>query len=463
MKTRHIQHLYYRAGFGIDHATLLELSSKSKQEVVSQLFEASQKNVPLELDLSEFASIMESEYQKPNTEEEKMVYQNLQKKSRQKIQELNSAWIDRMVSSDEVLREKMTLFWANVFVCRDTNIWYVQHYNNTLRKNALGNFRDFVKAISREAAMSKYLNNKQNVKESPNENFARELMELFTLGVGNYMEKDIKESARAFTGWSYKRNGDFFLRRLKHDDGLKTFMGNTGNFDGDDIIDIICEQKQCARFICEKIYRYFVNPKVNERHVEELTERFYKDYDIKQMMAYIFTSDWFYSDGNVGVKIKSPMELLVGIQKIIPLRFERPKQLLYVQRIMGQVLLYPPNVSGWKQDRNWIDSNTLMFRMKLAAVLLNNEVINVDVKGEFEDDFEDYYTKEANKKRFLKISKDWSSFDSRYGRLEPHALKELLVISPIDKDTEQLLSHLDIKNNKEYCIQLMSIPEYQLC
>ena len=240
-------------------------------------------------------------------------------------------------------------------------------------------------------------------------------------------------------------------------------MGNTGNFDGDDIIDIICEQKQCARFICEKIYRYFVNPKVNERHVEELTERFYKDYDIKQMMAYIFTSDWFYSDGNVGVKIKSPMELLVGIQKIIPLRFERPKQLLYVQRIMGQVLLYPPNVSGWKQDRNWIDSNTLMFRMKLAAVLLNNEVINVDVKGEFEDDFEDYYTKEANKKRFLKISKDWSTFDSRYGRLEPHALKELLVISPIDKDTEQLLSHLDIKNNKEYCIQLMSIPEYQLC
>ena len=138
-------------------------------------------------------------------------FQKLRQKGWQKVKDLNHAWIDRLSEPTSILREKMTLFWANIFVCRDNNIFHIQHYNNTLRKHALGDFRNFVKAIAKEASMSKYLNNRQNVKESPNENFARELMELFTLGVGNYKEKDIKESARAFSGWSFKNNGDFFL------------------------------------------------------------------------------------------------------------------------------------------------------------------------------------------------------------------------------------------------------------
>ena len=323
--------------------------------------------------------------------------------------------------------------------------------------------RPDIKAIAREAAMSKYLNNKQNVKASPNENFARELMELFTLGVGNYNEADIKASARAFTGWSFRRNGDFYLRQLKHDDGIKTFMGKTGNFDGNDIIDIICDEKQCARFICDKIYRYFVNPMVDENHLQELTDLFFQEYDIGKLMQHIFSADWFYENQNIGVKIVSPIELLVGIQKVVPITFDRPKQLLYIQKIMGQVLLNPPNVAGWQEDRSWIDSNTLLFRMKLAAILLNNAVIDIDIKGEFEDNFEDYYANKPNRKRLLKATISWDVFEKKYGYLSPELLQELLVIATIDTHTATFLSNLDSTTNRAHCIQLMSIPEYQLC
>ena len=311
--------------------------------------------------------------------------------------------------------------------------------------------------------MSKYLNNRQNVKESPNENFARELMELFTLGVGNYTEKDIKESARAFSGWSFKNNGDFFLRKQKHDYEEKTFFGKTGHFNGDDIIDIILEQKQCAKFICTKVYKYFVNPNVDQDRLEEITTLFYKEYNIEKLMQHIFTSDWFYNEENIGAKIKSPIELLVGIHKVVPVTFNKKKQLHYLQKMMGQVLLYPDNVSGWKGDKNWIDSNTLMFRMKLPSLLLNNAIINLEEKGAFEDSFEAYYKKEKNRNKFLNVTQKWEQFEKEYGHLKPDELRKMIVIPKIDKDTKGLISNLEVKSNKEYCIQLMSIPEYQLC
>ncbi len=463
MKNRHIQHLYLRAGFGIGHEELNMLKTKSKSKIVSELFLGTDTFTPLELDLSELKLLIKPYVKKGEDKMSKETMQDLLKKSRKKVNELNYAWIERLKNPQSVLNEKMTLFWANVFVCRDNNIFHIQHYNDTLRENALSNFGDFVKAIAKEASMSKYLNNKQNIKKSPNENFARELMELFTLGIGNYSEKDIKESARAFTGWSFKRNGDFFLRRKQHDYGEKTFLGKTGYFDGDDIIDIILEQKQCARFICSKIYTYFVNPVIDKNHLEELTDIFYKDYDIKKLMHHIYNSDWFYNEDNIGVKIKSPIELLVGIQKVVPVEFTKKKQLLYLQKMMGQILLNPPNVAGWKGDKNWIDSNTLMFRLKLPSLLLNNAVISLDEKGDFEDSFEKYYKAVKNRAKFLKITKFWDDFDKQYSELSPDELKQTLIVSNINDETEAFLSNLKIDDNREYCVQLMSIPEYQLC
>ncbi len=433
MKQKHIQHLYWRVGFGISSSELDNLKSDSKSNIITSIFSKSKDVHLLQLDLSELNPIRSKNRKVLKKEMGEAAFQKLRQKGRQKVKDLNHAWIDRLSEPTAILREKMTLFWANIFVCRDTNIFHIQQYNNTLRRHALGDFRNFVKAIAKEASMSKYLNNRQNVKESPNENFARELMELFTLGVGNYTEKDIKESARAFSGWSFKNNGDFFLRKQKHDYEEKTFFGKTGHFNGDDIIDIILEQKQCAKFICAKVFKYFVNPNVDADRLEEITTLFYKDYNIEKLMQHIFTSDWFYNEENIGAKIKSPIELLVGIHRVVPVTFNKKKQLYYLQKMMGQVLLYPDNVSGWKGDKNWIDSNTLMFRMKLPSLLLNNAIINLEEKGAFEDSFEAYYKKEKKRNKFLNVTQKWEQFEKEYEHLKQDELRKMIVISQIEK------------------------------
>ncbi|MDP5093868.1 MAG: DUF1800 domain-containing protein, partial [Polaribacter sp.] len=354
-------------------------------------------------------------------------------------------------------------FWANHFVCKNQNIYFVQQYNNTLRKNALGNFGDFVKEISKEPAMLNYLNSRQNRKKQPNENFARELMELFTLGVGNYSEKEVKESARAFTGYSYNFDGAFTIAKYHHDEGLKTFFDETGNFTGDDIINIILKQQQCARFICEKIYRYFVNDNVNENHLDELTTVFYEDYNIEKLMKFLFLKDWFYDAENIGTKIKSPIELLVGMQKMVPFSFQNTKDVQKIQRLLGQVLLDPPNVAGWKGGKNWIDSNTIILRLKLPSILLSNAEISIKEKGEFEDSFEKYHASNKNQKDFAKVTVDWDFFEESFKNTSFDEMKSLFLITAPNEGTETYLSHLIKSSKREFCIQLMSLPEYQIC
>tara|TARA_Y100000815_G_scaffold144095_1_gene130390 strand:- start:2467 stop:3708 length:1242 start_codon:yes stop_codon:yes gene_type:complete len=413
----------------------------------------------MKMDLSVFKPMLDKDYKSIKGPQRKQ----LAKLARDKTRELNTLWIDRMVNTSEDLRERMTLFWANVFVCRENNVWFALRYNNLLRKHALGNFRDFTKAVSREPAMMKYLNLNQNVKESPNENFARELMELFTLGVGNYTEEDIKQSARAFTGYAYQRKGTFYIKPRAHDEGDKKFLGKTGNFKGDDIIDLILEKKECAHFICDKLYREFVNPTANIVHLAEITDVFYRDYDISEVLRHIFMSDWFYDEINIGSRIKSPIELLVGINRTVPVQFEKPRQLLFIQKVMGQVLLYPPNVAGWKGDKSWIDANSLVFRLNLPSALFNGAVINYAEKGEFEDSFEEYYDKKKSRKTALKTKVGWIAFDNEYGSLKRKELKQFLLAPKVDDDTESYLDNLENLGNREYCLQLMSLPEYQLC
>jgi hypothetical protein len=154
---------------------------------------------------------------------------------------------------------------------------------------------------------------------------------------------------------------------------------------------------------------------------------------------------------------------LVGIHKTVPFDLIKPKQAIYLQKMMGQILLEPVNVAGWKGGRNWIDSNTLMFRMKLPSILLNNAIINLDEKGDIEGTFEEYYKKNKSKKRFLKTRVYWNSFEKEYKNYSTDALKQKLIISSINSDTDRLLSNLKISDKQDFCIQLMSIPEYQLC
>jgi hypothetical protein len=172
-------------------------------------------------------------------------------------------------------------------------------------------------------------------------------------------------------------------------------------------------------------------------------------------------SDWFYNKNNIGVKIKSPVELMVGIDKIVPSVFKKQRQVTYLQKMMGQILLYPVNVSGWKGDRYWIDSNSLMFRLKLPSVLLNNANIVLVPKGEFEDDFSDFY---KQKNQNFKVSDlALAYFETHYSKTTKKELKTILVLPKLDQDTKAMLKIYQHQNAYQYCIKLMSIPEFQLC
>lgn len=457
MTAKELQHLYWRAGFGID-SKMLRSKKKKRKEIVDRLIGKSQSISVLNVDISYLEGVTQLDL-KNNPLKAK----ELRDKSRKKILDLNYAWIKQLINPKEVLRERMTLFWANHFVCKDNSIVYIQNYNNTLRTHALGDFRTFVKIISKEAAMLKYLNGKQNRRNRPNENFARELMELFTLGEGQYSEKDIKESAKAFTGYNHDFKGDFKFRKFQHDDGIKTFFGKSGNFSGDDIIDIILENKKCALFICDKIYRYFVNPNPNKSHIKAMADLFFKDYNIENLMRFVFMSHWFYDEENIGAKIKSPIDFLVGMVNTVPVKFEKEKDLIKIQKLLGQTLLDPPNVAGWKGDKGWIDANTIMVRLKLPSVMLDNAMISLKEDGDFNDNFRTKFFKRNKGKLPFKTLPNWEAFLEKYKSIKSEELEDYLIQGNINKGTADYLKTLNKKSKQDYCIQLMSLPEYQMC
>src|SRR4030095_12734086 len=193
---------------------------------------------------------------------------------RESIKSLNLAWLNEMIHSAAQLREKMSLFWHGHFASRNLNILYQQQLLDAIRRNALGNFGDMLREVSKSAAMINFLNNNQNKKDHPNENFAREVMELFTMGRGNYTEQDVKEAARAFTGWGANIKGEFVFRKGQHDSGAKTILGKTGNFNGEDVLNIILDKPATAYFISYKVYKYFVNENADMEKVEWLGDRF---------------------------------------------------------------------------------------------------------------------------------------------------------------------------------------------
>ncbi|HEY0750564.1 MAG TPA: DUF1800 family protein, partial [Chitinophagaceae bacterium] len=250
------QHLMWRAGFGPSASQLPQLDSLNPSDLYQALKKASSKE-PAYLDVADTYlqglvmgvgdAVKMEEMRKNGLDNE--TRKKIREKSREDLRKLNLLWLDEMVDSNAQLREKMAFFWHGHFACRDINIFHQQLLLNDIRKNALGNFGNLLSAVSKSPAMLGFLNNQQNRKGHPNENFAREVMELFTMGRGNYTENDIKEAARAFTGWGFNLRGEFVARPFQHDKGSKTVLGRTGNFDGDDILQILLEQKQTAQYI----------------------------------------------------------------------------------------------------------------------------------------------------------------------------------------------------------------------
>lgn len=466
------KHLYNRAGFGISYTDLKEISNKNISKVVDDLFRKAKKEDDITLiDANETKQQMLMQIgladKKALTDNEKrMQRREFMQMQNEKSRALNIAWMQRMINSDTPLLEKMTLFWHGHFACRSNNPFFAQQLNNIQRKHALGNFKTMLLEVSKSPAMLQYLNNQQNRKGHPNENFARELMELFTLSRGHYTEQDIKESARAFTGWMFNREGEFQFRPALHDGGEKIFFGKTGNFNGEDIIDIILDKPLTAEFISRKLYKFFVNDTPNETHIKELAAHFYANkYDIRALMHKLFTADWFYDSKNVGNKIKSPVEFLVGLSQTFYVTFNRPQALIQLQSSLGQYLFNPPNVAGWPGGKSWIDSSSLMLRMRIPSLVLNNGIIDFDGKTDPED--EAFITlrngvKQKIVKAAINAQADWNKFLSTLPpNLKPIELAQYLLQPKINPNISTILS--GNTTLKSTAVEVTSTPEYQLC
>jgi uncharacterized protein (DUF1800 family) len=477
------QHLMWRAAFGPSAAQMEELKTISPAQLYKALQKASSKK-PEYLDATDdyLKGLMkgiddEGKRQQMDKEERR----NIQQQTRQAIKGLNLLWLDQMVDSEAQLREKMSFFWHGHFAARNLNVFFQQSMLDVIRHNTLGNFRDLLHEVSKSAAMLNFLNANQNRKDHPNENFAREVMELFTMGRGNYSEKDVKEAARAFTGWGANIRGEFVFRKFSHDDGNKTFLGKTGNFDGDDVLDILLEQQQTARYITQKVYRFFVNENIDKEKTEWLSKRFYQsNYNISGLMEDIFTSDWFYDEKNIGAKIKSPIELIAGIRRILPMKLENEDTQLLLQRVLGQTLFYPPNVAGWPGGKSWIDSSTLMMRMRLPQLISDKDEFNVKPKSDDDQMMGRMDPDDASKgggKPMGKAGKpivaeiEWDFFLKNFESVPREQLvdalnKELLQIKPA-YPMDLVKHYADGQSRESFvktaAIQIMSTPEYQMC
>ena len=370
-------HLFRRAGFG---ATRDELES-----YVAQGYEATVEQL-LHPKLA------------PALDEDVLRRYQIDQNSLMLIESSQAYWMYRIINTQRPLEEKMALFWHGLFATAYGKLNHakaVVNQTNTFRRHGLGSFAALLLELSRDPAMIFWLDNKDNHKDAPNENFGRELLELFSMGIGNYTEDDVKACARAFTGWTIA-NADYMSVRASrdsiwpygrldwqfeylpedHDDGPKTFLGQTGAFNGADIIDIICRQPATAWFVAQKLYCFFVSDTPNEASIQVLADEFRgSDGDIRSVMRSLFLSDFFQSDAVRLARVKSPTELVAGTARLTGNhRFPEWSivNLAMDANFMGQEILNPPTVEGWHAGSEWIDTGNLVERVNSAALEISD-------------------------------------------------------------------------------------------
>ena len=366
-------HLMRRAGFGATREELDAHVARGYEATVEQLLHP------------EAAPVMD---------EDIFRRYHIDQNSLMLIESSQSYWLYRIINTQRPLEEKMALFWHGLFATAYGKLNHakaVVNQTNTFRRCGLGDFRTLLLELSRDPAMIFWLDNKDNHKDAPNENYGRELLELFSMGIGNYTEADVKACARAFTGWTIA-NADYMSIRASrdsiwphgrldwqfeylpddHDDTEKTFLGHTGPFNGEDIIEIICQQPATAWFVAAKLYAFFVSDSPNEGAIQYLADRFAKSRgDIRQVMRALFLSDFFKSEDVRLAKVKSPTELVAGTARLAG-GYRFPEwgiaNLAMDVSFMGQEILNPPTVEGWHTGQEWIDTGNLVERVNSAAL-----------------------------------------------------------------------------------------------
>jgi uncharacterized protein (DUF1800 family) len=299
---------------------------------------------------------------------------------------LQGWWLHKMLNTNQPLKEKLALFWHGHFATgldKVRNAFALQRQNELFRRLGAGKFDVLTLQVAKDPAMLRYLDNDENIKAHPNENFARELMELFTMGVhGGYSEKDVQESARAFTGWTFKGGGNkdvqgykniqFMFIPKNHDTGTKTFLGQSSNFDGADIVHIVTHHPSSAKFMTEKIWRYFVSEELPENIHNDLIQVWTESkLDIRELLRSIFTSQEFYAPQNRNNLIKSPLEYVIGSLRALKAKLLLEQELTLVNLLanQAQIPFYPPNVKGWDGGLDWIADTTLLNRIQFMGTI----------------------------------------------------------------------------------------------
>ncbi len=389
------RHLLNRAGFGGTPVQIEAMRAMGLDGAVDYLLDSS----PSQGEESISESAFDSTIRRPLTSEERSMVQSARQSNsdaareqfqklknqqdgldRAQMQEIQKWWLRRMIQTGRPLEEKLTLFWHGHFATGYRTIedsYHMFQQNQLFRTYASGNFADLVLRILRNPAMLKYLDNDESRRGRPNENLARELMELFVLGEGHgYTENDIKEGARALTGFTFE-DDTFRFAQANHDGESKTILGQTGNWDGDDFARIILSRRETSEFLCGKLYRFFVNDapgmpdSKSKAYSNALAAELRKQqYELKPVLRMLFRSQHFYDAANRGATIKSPTQLIVQTIRELGTPPRELSSLNAACDLMGQSLFMPPNVKGWDGGQSWINTSTYFVRQNLAVYLI---------------------------------------------------------------------------------------------
>jgi len=472
-------HLLNRAGFGGTPQEIEHVRAIGPQAAVDELLDfpdlpAEEQNPDDVPDLSAIAGIpktfrdLQLQLAGKTPDEQKTLRMAFNMANNDILMAAMQWWMNRMAHGPSPLQEKLALFWHGHFTtsAKDERMAALMwNQNELLRRHAAGNFGKMVHAISRDPAMLDYLNNTQNRKEHANENYARELMELFTLGIGHYSENDVKQGARAFTGWSH--DGDqYIFRAPQHDYGVKSYLGHIGDFNGDDVVNIILQTPACAPFISTEIYRWFVADEVDPKLAEAMASILRdNNYELRPLLRTILSSRVFYASQTIGAQIKCPVQLVVGSARLLDVTLPPQRAVVATLTQMGQVPFMPPNVRGWMGGRTWINTGTIFARYN-AGVWLTGGDSSGFLKGRLR-------------------AKDTKIVDSRPGgqdsvQFDPaqpaHPNGEQIVDDwlarliqrPVDPAQRSILidalkNRDDVRSIRNLVQLITAMPEYQLC
>lgn len=486
------QHLLNRAGFGGSAAQIQALASMAPEDAVQYLvdypdddkieMQGVDKDIMRPLSDSEKRELYLA--RRRNDEAVLAKFQAIRNQQmaqdRAQFADLQQWWLTQMIESAYPLREKLTLLWHGHFAtnyrgCQDSYLLYQQ--NQMFRTAANDSFAALTMHLVRDPAMLIFLNNDRNVARQPNENLAREMMELFTLGEGNYTEQDIHEAARALTGYTYRDN-DFYFDAERHDGGGKQILGNRGALDGDDFAKICLVQRACPWFVAYKLYKHFVMDvgrpdeldDVQKSAIDALGRVVRKhEYRLKPVLTTLFLSEHFYDDAVRGQKIKSPAELVVGVMRTLRTPVRDIAMVSDAMRMMGQELFNPPNVAGWPGGRAWINTSTLFIRQNLATYLITGKPPFGDWKrSEMGYDAMEILSGLADTRALTGTAKQVPG--AVPGAVVDRVLGVLLGAAATGRRRDEMLTFLDKHDNRisndvmaaMLCL-VTAMPEYQLC